>query len=109
MWDRLPRVWGVPFPFITDTAIWNGRTLRYVCLSHALHATAIVAQFVWFSKKGLGGSILRAKWDAIGGLAWAISARRKVQATRTVDSVTVRQLLDRSPLRSRFRARLARA
>ena len=74
-----------------------------------LHVTAIIAQFVWFSRKGLGGSILRAKWDAIGGLAWAISARREVQATRTVDSVTVRQLLDRSPLQSRFRTRLARA
>jgi GT2 family glycosyltransferase len=74
-----------------------------------LHMAAIVAQFVWFSNKGLGGSILRAKWDAIGGLAWAISARRKVQATRTVDNVTVRQLLDRSPLQSRFKARMARA
>jgi GT2 family glycosyltransferase len=74
-----------------------------------LHVVAIVAQFVWFSKKGLGGSILRAKWDAIGGLAWAIAARREVQATRTVDNVTVRQLLDRSPLPSRFRARIARA
>jgi len=74
-----------------------------------LHVAAIVAQFVWFSKQGLGGTILRAKWDAIGGLAWAISARRRVQATRTVDAVTVRHLLDRSPLQSRFRARVARA
>jgi GT2 family glycosyltransferase len=83
----------------------SGLLWRYI----PLHLTAIIAQLVWFWNKGLGGSILRAKWDAIGGLAWAISARRKVQATRAVDSVTVGRLLDRSPLRSRFRARRARS
>src|SRR6478672_917697 len=34
-----------------------------------LHVVAIAAELIWFSKKGLGGSLIRAKWDAIGGLA----------------------------------------
>jgi len=77
---------------------------RYV----PLHAFAIAAELIWFSRKGLAWSVLRAKWDALAGLAPAISDRRKIQATRTVDTNTVRALLDQSPLRSRFRSRLAR-
>lgn len=77
---------------------------RYV----PLHLLAIAAELVWFSKKGLATSLLRAKWDAIGGLASAISDRRKIQATRTVDTDTLRALLDQSPLRSRFKTRMAR-
>jgi GT2 family glycosyltransferase len=77
---------------------------RYV----PLHAVAIAAELIWFSRKGLAGSVLKAKWDALAGLARAMSDRRKIQATRTVDAETVRALLDQSPLRSRFRSRLAR-
>lgn len=73
-----------------------------------LHAFAIAAELIWFSKKGLARSVLKAKWDALGGLASAISDRRKIQATRTVDAETVRALLDQSPLRARFKSRLAR-
>jgi len=77
---------------------------RYV----PLHVVAIAAELIWFSKKGLGGSLIRAKWDAIGGLASAIADRRKIQAARTVDTDTLRKLLDQSPLLSRFKTRAAR-
>jgi len=77
---------------------------RYV----PLHFVAIAAELIWFSKKGLGGSLLRAKWDAIGGLTSAFAARRRIQAARTVDIDKLRALLDQSPLWSRFSARIAR-
>jgi len=77
---------------------------RYV----PLHFVAIAAELIWFSRKGLGGSLLRAKWDAIGGLASAIADRRKIQAARTVDTDRLRALLDQSPLLSRFKTRMAR-
>ena len=77
---------------------------RYV----PLHFMAIAAELIWFSRKGLGGSLLRAKWDAIGGLSSAIADRRKIQAARTVDTDTLRGLLDQSPLRSRFKSRSSR-
>jgi GT2 family glycosyltransferase len=73
-----------------------------------LHLVAIGAEVVWFSRKGLTASVLRAKWDAIRGLASAISDRRKVQATRTVEIDAVRALLDQSPLLSRFKSRMVR-
>ena len=37
---------------------------------------------LWFSLRGQAGPILRAKRDAIRGLAWALRRRRHVQATR---------------------------
>jgi GT2 family glycosyltransferase len=73
-----------------------------------LHLVAIAAELIWFSKKGLGKSLLRAKWDALGGLRSAIADRRNIQGTRTVDTQRLRGLLDQSPLSSRFKARLAR-
>jgi GT2 family glycosyltransferase len=72
------------------------------------HLLAIAAELIWFSRKGLGRSVMRAKWDAIAGLASAISARKKIQATRTVGIDTLRTLLDQTPLRLRFRSRMAR-
>jgi GT2 family glycosyltransferase len=73
-----------------------------------LHLVAIAAELIWFSKKGLGRALLRAKWDALGGLRSAIADRRNIQAMRTVDTERLRDLLDRSPISARFRTRFAR-
>ena len=73
-----------------------------------LHLVAIAAELLWFSRKGLAASVLKAKWDAMRGLSSAMADRRKIQATRTVDTDALRALLDQSPLLSRFKSRIAR-
>jgi len=73
-----------------------------------LHFAAVFAELVWFVRKGRGGAIVRAKWDALGGLVAAISARRRIQSTRRVRADAIRGVLDRSPLIDRFRTRLSR-
>ena len=73
-----------------------------------VHFVAVFAELVWFFRKGRGGAIVRAKWDALGGLLAAISARRRIQATRQVRADAIRAVLDHSPLIDRFRTRLSR-
>jgi GT2 family glycosyltransferase len=81
-----------------------GLLWRYV----PLHLVAIFAELVWFSKKGLATSVMRAKWDAVRGLMSAVAARRKIQEQRVVSTEAIRALLDQSPLRARFKTRIAR-
>ena len=68
------------------------------------HLFIIVAEFGWFLMLGRGGSLLRAKWDALLGLSQALAARRVVQRARTRSPEAILALLDRSSLRSRFAA-----
>ena len=69
-----------------------------------LHMVAVFAQLVWFARKGRGGSVLRAKWDALRQLHGVLRDRRRVQASRAVSADTIRAVLDQTPLRSRFLA-----
>jgi hypothetical protein len=57
---------------------------------------------VWFTLKGRGGAIVRAKWDALLGLGSVLAARRQVQGARTVPVSAIRDRLDRSSLLARF-------
>jgi GT2 family glycosyltransferase len=74
-----------------------------------VHLAVVLAEFGWFVRCGRGSSLLRAKWDAIAGLSGFLSERRKVQAGRVVESEAIVALLDRSPLLSRFAARIGRS
>jgi GT2 family glycosyltransferase len=67
-----------------------------------LHLFANVAQVVWFARKGRGGSVLRAKWDALRQLGPVLRDRRRVQATRVASVNDLRAALDRTPLATRF-------
>jgi len=73
---------------------------RYV----PLHVVAVFAQLVWFTRKGRGGSVLRAKWDALRQVGAVLRDRQRVQASRAVSADTIRAVLDQTPLRSRFLA-----
>lgn len=79
----------------------TGLLLRYM----PLHIMASVVAVAWFIARGAGGSILRAKWDALRGLRQTLSERKRVQASRRVGNAVLRQRLDRSPLWRRFRDR----
>jgi GT2 family glycosyltransferase len=70
-----------------------------------LHIAASLAAVAWFTARGAGGSILRAKWDALRGLRQTLSERKRIQASRRVTNTVLRQRLDRSPLWRRFRDR----
>lgn len=73
-----------------------------------VHLAVVLAEFGWFVRCGRGRSLLRAKWDAILGLGRSLAERRKIQAARVVGADAIVALLDRSPLPSRFAARMGR-
>jgi len=72
----------------------------------ALHVVAVLAQVFWFVPKGRGGSLFRAKWDALRQLGAVLGDRRRVQASRVVSVEALRSVLDRTSLARRF-ARVA--
>jgi GT2 family glycosyltransferase len=76
--------------------------LRYA----PLHLIASAASVVWFTARGAGASILRAKWDAVRGLGEMLRQRRRIQASRRVPTAALRQRLDHSSLWQRFRDRV---
>lgn len=78
-----------------------GLLLRYT----PLHLLASVATVVWYVLRGSGGSILRAKRDALLGFGETLRQRRRVQATRRISNAALRQRLDTSPLWRRLRDR----
>lgn len=59
------------------------------------HVLANVLGVVWFSARGLGPTVLRAKWDAVRGLPAAWRKRRDVQARRRVGAAGVAAVLTR--------------
>jgi GT2 family glycosyltransferase len=79
----------------------TGLLVRYL----PLHIFASFAAVLWFSARGAGRSILRAKWDALRGVPQTLRERKPVQASRRVSTAVMRQRLDRSPLWRRFRER----
>jgi hypothetical protein len=79
----------------------SGLLWRYL----PLHVLASLAAIAFFVGRGAGGSILRAKWDALRGISGAISDRKRVQAGKRVTDAVLRERLDRSSLWQRFRDR----
>jgi GT2 family glycosyltransferase len=73
-----------------------------------LHLLSTVVALVWFTSRGRGAAILRAKRDAVAGLGYALARRRLVQARRSVPVADLRARLDGSSLVARW-VRLARA
>ena len=67
-----------------------------------LHLVVVLAQAAWFGSKGRGGSLFRAKCDALRQLGAVLGDRRRVQASRVVSAKTLRTVLDRTRLTSRF-------
>jgi GT2 family glycosyltransferase len=60
----------------------------------------------YFAARGQGGTIARAKWDAMRGLPRVLRERRRVQARRTVSAGALRHVLRRgllAPYRERLR------
>ena len=57
----------------------------------AVNANSIV----WFSLKGRGRVILKAKWDAIRGLPKMWKKRREVQARRIVSAREIRRVMEK--------------
>lgn len=67
-----------------------------------LHLVATVVSLAWFTLRGRGAAIWRAKRDAAAGLAAAVASRRTVQAGRTVPVPDLRARLDTSSLTTRW-------
>jgi GT2 family glycosyltransferase len=80
----------------------TGLLVRYM----PLHLVASFAAVAWFIAKGAGGSILRAKWDAVRGVRDTLRERKRVQATRRVSNAVLRERLDSTPLWHRVRDRM---
>jgi GT2 family glycosyltransferase len=66
------------------------------------HVAMTIVAIAWFTLRGRGGAILRAKRDALAGLAPALRARRAVQASRVVPAAALRARLNRSSLAGRW-------
>jgi GT2 family glycosyltransferase len=57
------------------------------------HLLLNLVSLVWFTLRGQGGAIWRAKWDAVRGLPRAWRQRKKIQAQRKVGSLELRRLM----------------
>jgi GT2 family glycosyltransferase len=71
-----------------------------------VHLWAALVAIVWFTLRGRGRDIVRAKWHALLGLRRALAARREVQRARNVPTAAVSRQLDRSSLARRLKARV---
>ena len=72
------------------------------------HLAATLVALGWFTLKGRGRAIVRAKWDALTGLRRALEARRAVQVSRTLSVEALHGQLDRSSLLARLLGRAGR-
>ena len=57
--------------------------------------TVNAISIVWFSVKGRGRVILKAKWDAIKGLPGMWKKRRVIQARRSVMALEIRKVMEK--------------
>jgi GT2 family glycosyltransferase len=58
-----------------------------------LHLLLNLVTVVWFSLRGQGEVIIRAKWDALRGLPRVWEKRRRVQAVRRIGTRNLRQVM----------------
>jgi GT2 family glycosyltransferase len=61
-----------------------------------LHLAFTLVAIAWYSLRGMGGTILRAKWDALRGLPRVLRQRRAVQLACVVSAWDLRRSLDTS-------------
>lgn len=66
------------------------------------HVLMTLVAVAWFTLRGRGGAVLRAKRDAVGGLGAMMRARRAVQGARVQPVDRLREQLDRSSLLARW-------
>ncbi len=57
------------------------------------HFLANVAALLWFTIKGKGGEVFRAKWDALKDLPRVFAQRKSIQQTRKVSISTIRKAM----------------
>jgi hypothetical protein len=57
----------------------------------------------YFTMRGQGLTVLRAKWDALRGLPQALRARRKVQASRRATTRELREMMATGLLKPYFK------
>jgi GT2 family glycosyltransferase len=67
------------------------------------HILLNLVSILWFTLRGRGRIILKAKWDALKGLPRVLRERRKVQATRCVSSWELRRVMAKGVLRPYLR------
>jgi GT2 family glycosyltransferase len=75
------------------------------------HLLLTLATLVRFALRGQAGTVLRAKWDALAGLAPVLAERRRVQAARRVPAAAVRAVMAHgwtTPYRAHLRRPAAR-
>lgn len=68
-----------------------------------LHLAMNLVALVWFSARGAGAVIARAKWDALRGLPVAWAKRRRIQARRVVSIAAIWRMIDMGVLPMRWR------
>jgi GT2 family glycosyltransferase len=61
-----------------------------------LHIALNLVTIIWFSLRGQGAVILKAKWDALCGISRMWKKRRKIQKHRTASIGEIWQVLDKS-------------
>ncbi|OOZ36750.1 glycosyltransferase family 2 protein [Solemya velesiana gill symbiont] len=67
-----------------------------------LHVLMNLAAIVWFSLKGQGKVILRAKWDALKGIPKAWRKRKEIQSSRVATVGEIWRALDKSLIQPRL-------
>lgn len=111
------RVWHVGSAFVgkhSDFQIYHGhRNLVWVFVKNMptllfwlalpLHIALNFASIAWFSLKGQGRVILRAKWDALRGLAHFWNKRKDIQAQRTASLRAIAASMRWSLFKRRYR------
>lgn len=111
------RVWHVGSAFVgkhSDFQIYHGhRNLVWVFVKNMpsllfwlalpLHVALNIASIMWFTLKGQGRVILRAKWDALRGLAHFWSKRKGIQAQRIASLGTIAASMRWNLFRRRYR------
>jgi len=57
------------------------------------HLLVNVAALIWFTFKGKGSVVFRAKWDALKGLPGAFAQRKAIQQTRKVSTGDIKRVM----------------
>ncbi len=111
------RVWHVGSVFVgkhSDFQIYHGhRNLVWVFVKNMpgllfwlalpLHVALNIVSILWFTLKGQGRVILRAKWDALRGLTHFWGKRKTIQSLRKASTTSIAKALRWSMLRRRYR------
>ena len=72
---------------------WKNMPGALLALYWPLHLALNLASVPWFVPRGHGGTLLRAKWDALRGLPRVLRERRGVQARRRATARELRRVM----------------